>query len=156
VVVTAQDQVRDPAAIVADLERRGVVLRVLGDSIDCDAPHGVLTIADLGRLLKHKSELLAHLSASEPDEFPDEPTRLNLDSMRWSPSVSSDDPPIDIPADRWDWEVANWPHAKWVAWHRRVTELTPWGSTAEEIKEAGHRAYLEISDRIARARCIDP
>ncbi len=58
--------------------------------------------------------------------------------------ASGDDPPISVPADRWDWAVAGWPHAWWVAWHRLVTELMPWGTTAEEIKLAQHRAYLEI------------
>jgi hypothetical protein len=70
----------------------------------------------------------------------------DLDAQRWGPGIGDDTASISIPADRWDWEVANWPHNKWLAWHHRASELAPPGSSVEQIREGHHLAYLEIID----------
>jgi hypothetical protein len=71
---------------------------------------------------------------------------IDLDSQRWGPAVRDQSGGICIPAGTWQHIVSGWPHAQWLAWHRRVTELTPWGVTVEQIREAQHRAYLETID----------
>ncbi len=59
-----------PAAFLAELRRRGGVLRLEGDQFRCRAPHGVLTEKVVAYLRKHKTELIALLAAEavlDPD-----------------------------------------------------------------------------------------
>ena len=52
-----------PAALMADLEARGVRLMAVGQTLRVDAPRGVLTTADREALLAHKAAVLAALRA---------------------------------------------------------------------------------------------
>jgi len=52
-----------PAALVADLEARGVRLTAVGERLRVDAPRGTLTVADREALVRHKPAILAELCA---------------------------------------------------------------------------------------------
>ncbi|MDP9365826.1 MAG: hypothetical protein M3Q10_16665 [Chloroflexota bacterium] len=59
-----------PADFLAELRRRGGVLRIEGDQLRCRAPDGVLTEKVVAYLRKHKMELIALLAAEaaiDPD-----------------------------------------------------------------------------------------
>jgi hypothetical protein len=78
---------------------------------------------------------------------PTGPHWAELSSQRWGPSLDHAEPPIDRPRN-WRSEVAAWPHERWVAWRARSSELLAALArarppTAEDIRDADHRAYLE-------------
>ncbi len=59
-----------PTAFLAELRRRGGVLRLEGDHLRCRAPHGVMTEKVIGYLRRHKAALVALLAAeaaTDPD-----------------------------------------------------------------------------------------
>jgi hypothetical protein len=63
-----------PAAVLADLRRRGVELRAEGDLLRLRAPRGVLTDADLVTLRGAKAAVLAALAAEERQDRRRAPT----------------------------------------------------------------------------------
>jgi len=52
-----------PAALMADLEARGVRLAAMGERLRVDAPRGALTATDRDALVRYKPALLAALRA---------------------------------------------------------------------------------------------
>ncbi len=65
-----------PADFLAELRRRGSVLRLDGDQVRCRAPHGVMTEKVVAYLRKYKAELIALLT----DEATTDPDGLMLRS----------------------------------------------------------------------------
>ena len=57
------------SAILDDLYKRGVQLRIDGERLRWFAPVGVVTEIDLTALREHKAEVLATLAAPDPDAF---------------------------------------------------------------------------------------
>lgn len=66
-----------------------------------------------------------------------------LAGERWGDASRS--PGIVIPADHWRWEVACWPIAKWLRWHRRSDEILPVRNKVAEIEAADYQAYCEMT-----------
>jgi hypothetical protein len=76
--------------------------------------------------------------------------RVPLDlSARRGPGQEDDTLAREIWCD-WRWAVANWPHDRWLAWRRRAGELLPERPSAEEVREADRRAYLELAGGVGR------
>lgn len=63
-------------ALLADLSARDVVVTVAGDSIELDAPAGVLTDADLVALRNHKPDVLQSLRLAQGLPIHDAAARL--------------------------------------------------------------------------------
>ena len=64
--------------LLADLSARGIVVTVVGDSIELDAPAGILTDDDVVVLRDHKSAVLESLRSrcrphNNPDNYIDVP-----------------------------------------------------------------------------------
>ena len=114
------------ATLLATVQDLGATLAVAGDRLRVDAPAGVLGDFHWRALADHKAELLAILAPAPP------------------PGSSPAAPEIDIPP-AWPWIVANWPHGRWVEWRRPAGEIEPPDATADQIRDAGWRAYVELT-----------
>ncbi|QDV57202.1 hypothetical protein [Rosistilla oblonga] len=69
--------------LLADLSTRGVVITVAGDSIELDAPAGVLTDDDVVVLREHKSRVLDSLrSRCRPHNNPENYIKVPDDQRR--------------------------------------------------------------------------
>jgi hypothetical protein len=62
--------------LLDDLETRGVIVTVAGDSIELDAPAGVLTDADVAALRESKSDIIRLLRLAEGLPIDDDAARL--------------------------------------------------------------------------------
>ncbi len=62
--------------LLADLSARGVVVTVAGDSIELDAPAGVLTDDDVGALRESKPDIIRRLRLAEGLPIDDDAARL--------------------------------------------------------------------------------
>ena len=67
-------------ALLDDLHRRGVRLRLNGDRLHWFAPVGVMTEADLSALREHKAEVLAILREEEADRTEERAAILQFDA----------------------------------------------------------------------------
>lgn len=66
-----------------------------------------------------------------------------LSAQQWGPGLTDDESSIDALRD-WRWEVASWPHERWVRWRRLATDLLEGleeEPTAENIRAADRMAY---------------
>jgi TubC N-terminal docking domain len=59
------------ADLLIGFSHRGIQLRTEGERLIYDAPKGVMKLADLERLRKHKSELLAYLNREAANTIAD-------------------------------------------------------------------------------------
>ena len=101
------------ATILADLQRRGVVVKTNGDRLRLDAPVGVLTPDVVDRVKHHKSQVLAILR-SEPNR------------TQWDPLV-----PAGWTAEAWHGRLV---YLAKICMHAdRSRELEQWAATVREV-----------------------
>jgi hypothetical protein len=96
-----------PAALITDLEVRGVRLMAVGETLRVDAPRGVLTAADRKALLAHKPAILAKLRA-------DASRASTATEHSWADGVP--DGPCGLCGHQPPAEVRDWPAPGAVCW----------------------------------------
>ncbi len=154
-----------PLALMAHARVRGLRISAEGGVLVCEGPLSAMTPSLRAELAAAKGPLLALLRATAdtadgcylvpPDADPDAdipavaediPGPTDRGQIWINPEAYSEVHwPPRREADAWRWEVACWPHDRWVAWRRRSTELQPPWPRAAVIAEADYVAYLEVA-----------
>ena len=116
----------------------GLRVQVSGDELILTGPSSCNELAE--KILREKPSVLAALR--ERDAMARAAAWNRLAGERWGDASRSAG--IVIPAEGWRYEIAHWPVDKWLAWHRRSTEILPVRTKVAEIEAADLQAYNEL------------
>ena len=123
----------------------GLTIALKGGDLIIQGPKSRSALVD--EIARHKPEVVAALR--EREALAKAAAWNRLAGERWGDASAA--PGIVVPSDHWRWEVACWPIARWLVWHRRVDELLATEPEIEAGPEPDPDAMAQAQARAERA-----